>query len=126
MKVRGTLGLVFITVFMASPASSVRGQTDAIAGPKFHNLRYEEDFSYLGGEPGTYRKDIWDPLKWIDLGDDWYLTLGGQARLRFESEQNKAFGSVEPTQDASCWIAHLYTGTSSMASGCVCCSSRSE
>ncbi|MHC4568044.1 MAG: alginate export family protein [Planctomycetota bacterium] len=100
MKVRGTLGLVFITVFMASLASSVRGQADAIAGPKFHNLRYEEDFSYLGAEPGTYKEDVWDPLKWIDLGDDWYLTLGGQARLRFESEQNKAFGSVEPTQDA--------------------------
>ncbi|MHC4705094.1 MAG: alginate export family protein, partial [Planctomycetota bacterium] len=28
------------------------------------------------------------------------LTLGGQTRLRFESERNKAFGSIEPAQDS--------------------------
>lgn len=100
MKVRAVLGLVVLSVFVACPASSVSGQAKTIDGPKFNNLRYEEDFSYLGGEPGTYKEDLWDPLKWIDLGDEWYLTLGGQIRLRFESEQNKAFGSVEPTQDA--------------------------
>jgi hypothetical protein len=80
-------------------AVSAYGQ-ETPTGPKYYNLRYDEDFSYLAGEPGTYREDIWDPLKWIPLTDDWSLTLGGQARLRFESEHNKAFGSIEPSQDA--------------------------
>ena len=96
MKVRKCLVVVVLCVL----TGSVWGQGDALPGPGYKNVRYDEDFSYLGGAPGTYQTDAWDPLKWMDLGDDWYLTLGGQARLRFESEQNKAFGSVEPTQDA--------------------------
>ena len=100
MKVRNSLGLAVLFLAVAVLAGSVSGQGGTLAEPKFRNLRYEEDFSYLGGEAGTYKEDMWDPLKWIDLGDDWHLTLGGQTRLRFESEQNKAFGSVEPTKDA--------------------------
>lgn len=76
------------------------GQQETLVEPAYSNLRYEEDFSYLGGNTGSYQQNAWDPLKWISLGDGWHLTLGGQARLRFESEQNKAFGGVEPSQDA--------------------------
>ncbi len=100
MKMRSYLVVVVLFLIAGVFAGSVRGQSDTLPGPKYQNVRQDEDFSYLGGEPGTYKTDVWDPLKWIDLGDDWRLTLGGQARLRFESEQNKAFGSVEPTQDA--------------------------
>ena len=70
------------------------------AGPRFKNLRYDEDFSYLGGTEGSYVKDPWDSIKWIPIGNDWHLTLGGQARLRFESETNKDFGSAEPSHDS--------------------------
>ncbi|MHC4538957.1 MAG: alginate export family protein [Planctomycetota bacterium] len=100
MKTRNCMTLLILFLVVVVTAGSVYGRGDVPVGPNYHNLRYEEDFSYLGGEPGTYQKDAWDPLKWIGLGDDWHLTLGGQARLRFESEQNKAFGSIEPSQDA--------------------------
>lgn len=70
------------------------------AGPKFKNLRYDEDFSYLAGPEDSYIADPWDSLKWIDLGGDWHLTLGGQARLRFESETDKNFGGTDPSHDA--------------------------
>ncbi len=70
------------------------------AGPKFKNLRYDEDFSYLGGGEGSYIADPWDSVKWIPLGDDWHLTLGGQARLRFESETDKDFGGTSPSHDS--------------------------
>ncbi len=100
MMVRNYCELMVLLLLLAVFGGPVRAQGDTPAGPKFQNLRYDEDFSYLAGERGTYKEDMWDPLKWIDLGDDWNLTLGGQTRLRFESEQNKAFGSVEPTQDA--------------------------
>ncbi|MCP4593748.1 MAG: alginate export family protein [bacterium] len=71
----------------------------ALPGPKYLNLRYDEDFSYLAGEPGTYQEDFFDPIKCIRLGDDLRLTIGGEFRLRMESETNKGFGAGSPTQD---------------------------
>jgi hypothetical protein len=68
-------------------------------GPKLLDLRYDEDFSYLDGEAGSYQEDFFDPIKNIHLGDDWRLTLGGEFRFRMEAETNKAFGATEPAQD---------------------------
>ncbi len=70
-----------------------------LRGPKYLNLRYDEDFTYLDGEPGSYREDFFDPIKNIRLGDDWRLSLGGEFRYRMEAETNKAFGATEPAQD---------------------------
>lgn len=70
-----------------------------VAGPKFLNLRFDEDFRYLDGEPGSYREDFFDPIKNIPLGDDWRLSVGGEFRFRMESETNKAFGGTEPAND---------------------------
>ncbi|OHB79168.1 MAG: hypothetical protein A2Z25_18690 [Planctomycetes bacterium RBG_16_55_9] len=100
MKTQNRLNWVVVCLMIVEMGMAACGGQEAPAGPKYDNLRYNEDFSYLAGEPGTYQEDIWDPLKWIPLADDWHLTLGGQARLRFESEHNKTFGSVEPSQDA--------------------------
>ena len=45
--------------------------------------RADEDWSFLKNR--AYRTDFWDPLKYIPLGrEDWYLTLGGEVRLRPE------------------------------------------
>ena len=68
-------------------------------GPKYFDLRYDEDFSYLDGEPGSYQKDVFDPIKNVRLGKDLRLTLGGEFRYRMEAETNKAFGATEPSQD---------------------------
>lgn len=68
-------------------------------GPKFLDLRYNEDFRYLEGEPESIRKDLFDPVKNIRLGADWRLTLGGEFRIRVESETNRRFGATEPAQD---------------------------
>ncbi|MFO0972098.1 MAG: alginate export family protein [Phycisphaerae bacterium] len=69
------------------------------SGPKFLALRYDEDFSYLDGPAGSYTPDLFDPVKNIHLGDDWRLSLGGEVRLRFESETNRNFGAFDPTND---------------------------
>lgn len=76
--------------------------TSAVAaprGPQYLNLRYDEDFRYLDGPPGSFTPDLFDPIKNIHLGDDWRLTLGGSVRVRIESETNRAFGATEPAQD---------------------------
>lgn len=70
-----------------------------LLGPKYLNLRWNEDFSYLDGEPGSYREDFFDPIKHIHFADDWTLSLGGEFRYRLEAETNKAFGGTEPAQD---------------------------
>ncbi len=70
-----------------------------LPGPKFLNLRFDEDFRYLDGEPDSYRTDFFDSIKNIKIGDDWRLTLGGEFRFRMEAETNKAFGATEPAQD---------------------------
>ncbi len=69
------------------------------AGPKYLDLRYDEDFSYLEGPPDSFVPDFFDPIKNVEFGDDWRLTLGGEMRFRMEAETNKAFGAVEPSQD---------------------------
>ena len=71
----------------------------SVPGPKLLNLRYDEDFRYLDGEPGSYREDAFDPIKNIRLGGGWRLDLGGEFRFRLEAETNKAFGAGRPTQD---------------------------
>ncbi len=67
--------------------------------PKYLDLRYDEDFSYLDGPKESFDSDFFDPIKNIHLGDDWRLTLGGEFRFRIEAETNKAFGATEPAQD---------------------------
>jgi hypothetical protein len=92
------VSILTITIVFAF-AAPVAAEDTPKAEPKYFNLRYDEDFSYLEDPPEDYTKDLWDPIKWIPLADDWHLTLGGQARFRIESETNKRFGDVSPSQD---------------------------
>ncbi|UCF34979.1 MAG: alginate export family protein [Phycisphaerales bacterium] len=71
----------------------------ALPGPRYFNLRFDEDFSYLDGEPGTYREDFFDPIKNIRFGEDWRLSVGGEFRFRLEAETNKLFDANARTQD---------------------------
>jgi Alginate export len=57
-------------------------------------IRYNEDYSFLA-DP-TQRTDRFDFLKYISLGDPGYLSLGGEARERFESYTNETFNSKFP------------------------------
>lgn len=70
-----------------------------LPAPKYMNLRYDEDFSYLDGPEGSYHPDVFDAIKNISLGEEWRLSLGGEFRVRIESETNKGFGATEPAND---------------------------
>jgi hypothetical protein len=65
--------------------------------PPFHNLRYDDNFSYLAGKADP---TLWERLKYIPLGSSAYgpifLTLGGEIRERFETYQNPNFGINAP------------------------------
>lgn len=91
-----------------SPPAAATQSADpmSLAGPKYELLRYSEDFSYLDGPEGSYRKDPFDPIKYIHLGKDWTLRLGGEIRLRMESETNRNFGTRDPSNDT--FLLHRY------------------
>lgn len=56
--------------------------------PEYQKLRYDEDYSCL--KDPSKRSDFWDPIKYIRLSDsgDWYLSLGGEGRWRYEYYNN--------------------------------------
>src|SRR5258708_37708943 len=62
------------------------------SGPEYSIVRYDDDFSYLH-DPAC-RKDFWDPLKYIPLNarGDWYISLGGEIRERYERFNNPLWG----------------------------------
>jgi hypothetical protein len=56
-------------------------------------LRFEEDYSNLA-DPGN-RRDVFDNLRYIPLSEsspDWFLSLGGELRERFEAVDHDNFG----------------------------------
>jgi hypothetical protein len=79
-----------------------------LRGPQYMALRYNDDFSYLDGPPGSYRKDFFDPIKNIHLGDDWRLSLGGELRQRWESSRNQVFSARYPFGDTFLLQRYLY------------------
>jgi len=87
-----------------TPAPAELPKVDIAAAPpkapQYLNLRYDEDFSYLDGEPGSYEADFFDPIKNIHLDDDLRLSIGGETRFRMESETHLDFGGRNrQTQD---------------------------
>jgi hypothetical protein len=60
--------------------------------PPYQQQRYDEDWSYL--RDPERRTDPLDRLKYISLNDNgWYVSLGGEARWRYEYFSEFAFGA---------------------------------
>ena len=64
------------------PEPAPTPEAKPLRGPKYLNLRYDEDFSYLDGPEDSYEADFFDPIKRIHLSDDLTLSLGGSFRAR--------------------------------------------
>ncbi|HTF62638.1 MAG TPA: hypothetical protein VK638_08000, partial [Edaphobacter sp.] len=59
----------------------------------YHLLREDDDWSFLA-DPAQ-RRDFWDPIKYIRLRpsrDDWFLSIGGEARYIWEQIGNDNWG----------------------------------
>ncbi len=94
---------------MAVPPAAAQDGDEGQPGARFLNLRFDEDFSYLDGEAGSYDSDRGDFLKNIDLGGGWRLDFGGEFRLRVEARSNGAFGTTARTgntQQFYRWMLH--------------------
>ena len=83
----GGTGICFMVVVMLLlhvVASSADTGRPAGTPPPYALNRSNEDYRYLR-DPAN-RTDFWDPVKYVPLGQspDWYLSLGGEARERYE------------------------------------------
>jgi len=66
--------------------------------PAFQTLRYNEDWSFLRDK--MQRTDFFDPAKYVplDTNREWYLSLGGEARLKYELYSEPVFNQ-KPADD---------------------------
>jgi hypothetical protein len=92
-------------MFSAAAAQSAAEAEQSTQRPAYQFLRYEEDWSAL--RDPSLRTDKWDPLKYVRLREEgWYLSLGGEGRLRYEALRNSAFGAGP--QDANGYLLQRY------------------
>jgi len=65
------------------------GDTGLQNHPQVRDLPYDEDYRALRDQP---RSSLWAKLKYIPLAGSTFLTLGGEARTRFETRNDQRFG----------------------------------
>jgi len=88
---------ILMVMFFASPFF-LQGQSipPAESPPPariYHLLRVDDDWSFLADR--TQRQEFWDPIKYIRLRpgrDDWFLSMGGEAREIWEQIGNDNWG----------------------------------
>jgi hypothetical protein len=76
------------------------------APPAYKQLRYDEDYRYL--QDAEKRTDFLDSVKYcsLDRAADWWATLGGEARLRYEYFKNPQWGAAP--QDNNGYLLQRY------------------
>ncbi len=84
---------VLVVVALLASAPLTHAQTTRLPSPPpYQLLRFEEDYRYLRNP--ALHSNLWDPLKFVALNDaaTWYLSLGGEARERYEYFHNANWG----------------------------------
>jgi hypothetical protein len=72
-------------------------ETVTVASPQPYKLsRADDDYLYL--RDSVRHSDFWDPIKYIPLNapGSWYLSLGGEARERYEYFDYPKWGAGPP------------------------------
>jgi hypothetical protein len=93
-------GLVSLMLMFAIGNAGAQQSPTAVSGaPPYKLLRYDENYRYL--QDPTMRIDFWDPIKYIPIGShNWFLSLGGEVRERFEGYSAANFGVPGTTADS--------------------------
>ena len=91
--------ITMLAVDFLAGAGTAHGQPDPAEPPtvdrSYKLLREDEDWSFL--RDSRPRQDVWDPIKYIRLrrnADDWFLTIGGEAREVWEQIGNDNWGQA--------------------------------
>ena len=97
------------------PAAAAPAATDAWQPPTLTNTRYDEDWTQLA-DPAERNHHWTDPLKYVPVGADAYLTTGIEIRARNEDFQHNLWGDGAAPDDGYLWLralpyADLHIGT---------------
>lgn len=84
--------------FLACISHTAMAQS-SVDRPAFKSFRFDEDWSAM--RDPAMRSNFLDPLKWIPLREDgsWYVTLGGELRVRYEYSRDPVFGLASPQRN---------------------------
>jgi hypothetical protein len=99
--------VLFVLPPFVGIAEDMTGETP-LPPPAFKVLRFDEDYSCLTN-PANRTDWLFDPIKYIPLrkdASDWYLTLGGEVRERFEGVYDPNFG-IGGAGANSYWLQRL-------------------
>ena len=99
--------ILVLLVFMWAVAPPVFAHAEGtISPPPYQQLRYDEDYTYL--RDPSRRVDFWDTVKYVPLKSDGsiYLSLGGEARERYEYFDNTNWG--QGPQDNNGYLLQRY------------------
>ncbi|MDB5384867.1 MAG: hypothetical protein JWM11_513 [Planctomycetaceae bacterium] len=88
------IGLLALGLTSFAGQLSLLAQGPAENPPHYKVLRYDEDYSYLNDV--FQQTDQWDAIKYIPIGncDNTYLSIGGEARERYEFYHDEDFGDA--------------------------------
>ncbi len=87
------IAVAFLVGVLPARAQSDHAVAPAIPDRSYQLLSEDEDWSFL--RDPALRQDFWDPIKYIPLrngANDWYLTIGGEAREVWEQIGNDNWG----------------------------------
>jgi hypothetical protein len=105
--------MILMVVSLATPRLSQGQSLPTAESPAperiYHLLRENDDWSFLAD--AAERQDFWDPIKYIRLRpgrNDWFLSIGGEAREVWEQIGNDNWGQ-QPFMNATCFISMFIT-----------------
>src|SRR5260370_30764592 len=93
MRIFLILAAALFATGLTGHAQSDHAGDPAIPDRSYKLLREDENWTFL--RERALRQDLWDPIKYIPLrdhADDWYLTIGGEAREVWEQIGNDNWG----------------------------------
>jgi hypothetical protein len=88
-----TAVFVFVIGILITSAQAAQDGTAVSPDRSYNLLSEDEDWSFL--RDPALRQDFWDPIKYIPLrngANDWYLTIGAEAREVWEQIGNDNWG----------------------------------
>ena len=93
MRIGVILAAILLIGVPSANAQAVGTAPSVVQDRSYKLLREDEDWSFLRDR--SLREDFWDPIKYIPLrksADDWYMTVGGEAREVWEQIGNDYWG----------------------------------
>src|SRR6266403_401863 len=93
MRIFPILALAFRLAVLTAHAQSIEAGRPALPDRSYKLLRADEDWSFL--RDTALRKEFWELIKYVRLrggADDWFMTIGGEAREVWEQIGNDSWG----------------------------------